>query len=364
MRRIEGFTGPVLCAMLLRMIRRFRFTALLQSLALATATVAVSAPAQAQVYTQAGFETYLQQVAARARSEGVSERAIASGLSGLTINQRVIDLDKPQAYDPNAISPPFEPYRRQHVDSARINGGRNAYASSASLIPGVEAKYGVPGQIIVAIWGHETNYGTYKGDFDTIRSLATLAYEGRRRALFENELVAALKMLDRGVSRSQLTGSWAGAIGNPQFLPSVWLRVAQDGDGNGTRDIWNSRADTLASIAAYFRAAGWRPGEPWGVQAAVPAGFDRSSLKTQLVSPRCPRVFARHSQWRTVAEWKALGVRPQGYLADTTMAVLMEPDGVGQTAYLLTGNYRVILDYNCSNYYALSVGLLADEIRR
>lgn len=350
--------------MLLRMNLSFRFTTILQSLALAAAPVTVAAPAQAQVYTQASFEAYLQTVAARARAEGVSERSIAAGLSGLTINQRVVDLDRPQAYDPNSVSPPFEPYRRQHVDAARINGGRNAYAANASLLPAIESKYGVPGQILIAIWGHETNYGSFKGDFDTIRSLATLAYEGRRRDLFEDELVATLKMLDRGISRSQLKGSWAGAIGNPQFLPSVWLRVAQDGDGNGTRDIWNSRADTLASIAAYFRSAGWRPGERWGVQAYVPSGFDRSSMKTQLVSPRCPRVFARHSQWRTVGEWKALGVRPQGFLPDGTMAVLMEPDGAGNTAYLLTGNYRVILDYNCSNYYALSVGLLADEIRR
>ncbi|MDR7103241.1 lytic murein transglycosylase [Croceicoccus sp. BE223] len=342
----------------------FRFTTILQSLALAAATVTAAAPAQAQVYTQAGFEAYLQTVAARARAEGVSERSIAAGLSGLTINQRVVDLDRPQAYDPNSVSPPFEPYRRQHVDTARINGGRNAYAASASLLPAIEARYGVPGQILIAIWGHETNYGSFKGDFDTIRSLATLAYEGRRRDLFEDELVATLKMLDRGISRSQLKGSWAGAIGNPQFLPSVWLRVAQDGDGNGTRDIWNSRADTLASIAAYFRSAGWRPGERWGVQAYVPSSFDRASIKTQLASPRCPRVFARHSQWRTVGEWKALGVRPQGFLPDGTTAVLMEPDGEGNTAYLLTGNYRVILDYNCSNYYALSVGLLADQIRR
>ncbi|WP_082836029.1 lytic murein transglycosylase [Croceicoccus bisphenolivorans] len=346
------------------MIFSDRFRHFVQMLALAVGIIAFSSPAIAQPFTQAGFEAYLQKVAARARAEGVSERAIASGLSGLTINERVVALDRPQAYDPNSVPPPFEPYRREHVDAARIAGGQRTYASSASLIPAVEAKYGVPGEILVAIWGHETNYGSFMGGFDTIRSLATLAYEGRRRELFEDELVASLKMLDRGVSRSQLTGSWAGAIGNPQFLPSVWLRVAQDGDGNGTRDIWNSRADTLASIAAYFQSAGWRKGEPWGLPAYVPAGFDRDSLKTQLVSPRCPRVFARHSQWRTIAEWKALGVRPQRLVSDDTMASLFEPDGPGKTAYLLTGNYRVILDYNCSNYYALSVGLLADEIRR
>lgn len=345
-----------------RMISFRRFRAILQSFALLA--VLAASPAVAQVYTQAGFEAYLQTVASRAKTEGVSERAITSGLSGLMIDERVVALDRPQAYDPNSVPPPFEPYRRTHVNNARIEGGRQTYAANALLMPGIEARYGVPGEILIAIWGHETNYGTYTGNFDTIRSLATLAYEGRRRDLFEDELVAALKMLDRGVGRSQLKGSWAGAIGNPQFLPSVWLRIAQDGDGNGTRDIWNSRADTLASIAAYFRAAGWKPGEPWGVQADAPAALERDAIKTELTSPRCPRVFARHSQWRTIAEWKAMGVRPQKIVADNVQAVLFEPDGPGKTAYLLTGNYRVILDYNCSNYYALSVGLLADEIRR
>ena len=341
-----------------------RFLATVQVLVILFAVLAGAGAARAQTYTQSGFEVYLAQVAARARAQGVSEHAIASGLAGLTLNDRVIELDRPQAYDPNTPPPPFEPYRRSHVDAERIANGKRTYQDSHALIPGIEERYGVPGEILVAIWGHETNYGTFLGSFDTIQSLATLAYEGRRRDLFEDELIAALKMLDQGVARDQLVGSWAGAIGNPQFLPSVWLRTARDGDGNGTRDIWHSRADTLASIAAYFHAAGWRPGEPWGMPAYVPANLAREQLKTELVSPRCPRVFARHSQWRTIGEWKALGVRPQKIVADDVLAVLFEPDGPGQTAYLLTGNYRVILDYNCSNYYALSVGLLADEIRR
>ncbi|WP_066770434.1 lytic murein transglycosylase [Croceicoccus mobilis] len=330
----------------------------------ALTAVFTAAPASAQVYTQAGFEEYLQQVGNRARAEGVSARSVANGLSGLTINDRVVELDRPQAPDPVGTPfPPFAPYRARHVDSARINGGRNTYAASASVLPQIEQRYGVPGQILIAIWGHETNYGSYTGSFDTIRSLATLAYEGRRRELFEGELIAALKMMDQGVTRQQLTGSWAGAIGNPQFLPSVWLRVAADGDGNGTRDIWSSRADTLASIANYFVDAGWRRGEPWGVPAYVPSGYNRSADNTKLSAPRCERVFERHSQWKTIREWKALGVVPQKPIGDDAMAFLFEPDGPGQPAYLLTSNYRVILDYNCSNYYALSVGLLADAIR-
>jgi len=222
----------------------------------------------------------------------------------------------------------------------------------------------VPEPIVLAIWGHETSYGAVKGNFDLARSLATLAWEGRRRDLFEAELIDLLKIADTGIPRSSLVGSWAGAFGNPQFLPSVYLRLAVDGDGDGRRDIWNSEPDTLHSIANYFRDAGWRRGEPWGVRAFTPNIVDRAAIITEMVSPVCPRVHVRHSQWKTVREWRELGVIPQGPIADSTLAALFEPDGPAAPSYLLTQNYRVILEYNCSNYYAMSVGLLADEIAR
>lgn len=316
------------------------------------------------MYSEAGFQAYLQQVSAKARAEGVSEATIANVTRGLTLNPRVVALDQGQPGGNTSVNPPIAPYLARHVDSARINRGRAMRDQTGSTLAMVERRYGVPGKMLLAIWGHETNYGSYTGDFDLARSLATLAYEGRRRALFEGEFIALMKMVDRGVPRSKLYGSWAGAFGNPQFLPSVYLRVAADGDGDGNPDIWNSRADTLASIANYFRDAGWRPGEPWGVRASIPANFDRNSVRTRLNSPSCPRVHARHSQWKTVAEWRQLGIMPLASISDKTMATLFEPDGPGTPAYLLTGNYRVILQYNCSNFYALSVGLLADEIAR
>jgi lytic murein transglycosylase len=349
----------------MKLLNRFRFSL---PAALAIVLLGLAQPLMAQDSAEeAGFQGYLQLLAARARGEGVSEGTIRRIIPGLTLNPRVIALDRSQPGGlPNstATPPDFEPYRRQHVDAARIQGGRATYARVAGLLPRIESEYGVPAQILIAIWGHETNYGSYKGDFDLARSLATLAYEGRRRELFADEFIALLKMADQGVSRSQLVGSWAGAFGNPQFLPSVWLRVARDGDGNGTRDIWNSSADTLASIANYFRDAGWRRGVPWGVAARVPDQFPRSAYSSRLIAPACPRVHARHTVWRTVGEWRSLGVTPQAYFADDVLATLLEPDGPGRKAYLLTGNYRVILEYNCSNYYALSVGLLADEIAR
>lgn len=327
--------------------------------------LAASSSAQAQSGEETGFQAYLQLLGARARAEGVSEATIVRLTSGLTPNPRVVALDRQQpGGPPNAKPSPFAPYRRQHVDAERISAGRAMRQQVAGLLPQIEARYGVPGKMLLSIWGHETHYGNYTGDFDLVRSLATLAYEGRRRALFEGEFIAVLKMADRGVPRDRLKGSWAGAFGNPQFLPSVYLTTAVDGDGNGSRDIWSSRADTLASIANYFHLAGWRIGEPWGVSASVPAGFDWSQVTNRLVSPSCPMVYARHSAWKTVSEWRQLGVAPLAAIGDRTLAALFQPDGAGTPAYLLTGNYRVILQYNCSNYYALSVGLLADEIAR
>jgi lytic murein transglycosylase len=279
----------------------------------------------------------------------------------------VIELDREQpGGNPNAAIPAFEPYRVRHVDADRIARGRAAYQRQRWRLARIERETGVPESIMVAIWGHETNYGRIMGGFDLPRSLATLAYEGRRRDLFAAEFIATLKMIDRGVPREKLVGSWAGAFGGPQFLPSVYLRLARDGDGDGLADIWASEADTLASIAAYFVDAGWRAGQPWGFSVTVPAGLNRAAIVSKVTSPRCPRVHDRHSQWKTMAEWRALGLVPRGrgWPADNVLATLLEPDGAGKPGYLLTGNYRVILDYNCSNFYALSVGLLADEVER
>ncbi|HKX78739.1 MAG TPA: lytic murein transglycosylase [Novosphingobium sp.] len=334
---------------------------------LAIVSSATPGPVQAQSSAASqglgGFQGYLQQVAAKARAQGISENAIGRTLTGLTVNPRVIALDTGQP-GLSVSPPPLAPYIRTHVDAARIRGGRAKLAQVRGMLPRIEREYGVPGQMLLAIWGHETNYGSYTGDFDLARSLATLAYEGRRRDLFERELIALIRMVDQGVPQYRLKGSWAGAFGNSQFLPSVWLNTAVDEDGDGNRDIWSSQADTIASIANYFRKAGWRPGEPWGVSASVPQGFGVASYASRLRAPSCGRVLERHSVWKPVSEWRQLGIRPLATIGDGTMASLFQPDGPGTGAYLLTGNYRVILQYNCSNYYAMSVGLLADEIIR
>jgi len=312
-----------------------------------------------------GFHSYLNSLRAKGAAMGISAATMNAVFPTLSYNPRVIRLDRSQpggSFD--SPIPPFEPYRRRHVNSARIKGGQAAYRNNRTKLEQIEAETGVPASMMVAIYGHETNYGRYTGDFDLLRSLATLAYEGRRRTLFEPEFLAALKIHDNGIPRTKLLGSWAGAMGYPQFLPSVYLRVARDGDGDGVADIWGSEADALASIANYFIDAGWRKGLPWGIAVSVPSTLSRAAVANKTTPPRCKRVFERHSKWMTMAEWRKLGVMPisSARLADDMLATLLEPDGPGKTAYLLTSNYQVILDYNCSNFYALSVGLLANAV--
>ena len=333
------------------------------ALACGAAPLAGPTPASAQMAEAGAFDAYLDTLRARARAEGVSEATIARMTAGLTPNERVIQLDRNQPGSATASGyPRLAPYIATHVNAERINAGRRVYSDHRGELARIEQAYGVPAAVIIAIFGHETSYGRVKGDFDLARSLATLAWEGRRRDLFANEFIALLKIADKGFERWQLVGSYAGAFGNPQFLPSVYLRLASDGDGDGRADIFTNRADTFASIANYFRDAGWRRGEPWGVRAALPPGFNPEAYRHRMAAPVCPRVHERHSQWKSVREWRALGVEPLRALPDETLATIFQPDGPGTPAWLLTGNYRVILEYNCSNYYAMSVGLLADEI--
>lgn len=325
-----------------------------------------SAPPSAETSHSHAFSQYLQTVRIRAEREGVSKATLDRVIPTLTYLPRVVQLDRGQPETPgNAAIPDFEPYRQKHVDASRINRGRAKYRELRPLLQRIENETGVPEEVMIAIYGHETNYGAVMGNFHAPDALASLAFEGRRRELFEAELVAVLKMIDRGVPSYAITGSWAGALGRPQFLPSVYLRLARDGDGDGYADIWKSEVDAMTSIANYLMNAGWRRNEPWGFAVNVPSSLDRNTIKSTLVPTRCARVFARHSRWMRISEWKQRGIIPQNgvWPNDNMQAALIEPDGEGRTAYLLGSNYRAILDYNCSNFYALSVGLLANEVR-
>jgi membrane-bound lytic murein transglycosylase B len=325
-------------------------------------------PAYAQPAPAAdSWSTYKIRLAALARQQGVKEATIDANVPGLTINQRLIELERtePVARSSGGVVGALGPYLRAHVTESLIRRGRDNYAAQYEALRNIESRYGVDPAVLMAIWGLETSYGTVTGSTDLLQALASLGYYGRRREFFENEFVATLKLMDQGVPRWRLKGSWAGATGYPQFMPSVVLRLRADGDGDGYSDIWSNEMDGLASIAAYLRDAGWKPNVPWGIRVRTPANLNRAAIVSRTTAPRCPQVYRRHSRWLTMREWRGLGVTPLARsLPEVEMASLIEPDGPDATAYLGTTNYRAILDYNCSNFYAISVGVLADAIAR
>lgn len=327
-------------------------------------------PYQRPTYVQpaaSSWETYKIRLAVLARQQGVQPATVQNYVPGLQVNQRVIDLERtePVARSSGGVVSTLAPYLRSHVTQSLIRRGQSKYSNLYVSLRSIESRWGVDPATLLAIYGHETSYGLVTGNTDLLEALASLGYYGRRRDFFESEFIAALKLIDQGVPRWRLKGSWAGATGFPQFMPSVALRIRADGDGDGYANIWSDELDGLASIAAYLRDAGWKPNVTWGIAVRTPSNLNRAALRTTLTAQRCPQVYKRQSRWLSMREWRSLGVTPLGRtLPNSEMASLIEPDGPNATAYLLTTNYRAILDYNCSNFYAISVGVLADAIAR
>lgn len=315
-------------------------------------------------HSSSGFEQYKAYLAALARSQGVRE-STASEVLSLSLNQRAIDLDRAQRPNgaPSARQAALSPYVRRHVTPNLVWRGQSLYYSLWPRLTAIEAQYGVDSATLLAIYGKETSFGRVTGNFDLLEVLATLAWEGRRRQLFEKEALATLRLIEAGVPRARLRGSYAGATGYPQFMPSAVLRLRADGDGDGYADIWSNEADALASIANFLRDSGWKKGLGWGGPANVPKTLDRSRMGP--LAPSSCIAERKQSRPLTIAEWRSLGVTARGFsLADAETASLIEPAGPGETPYLVTGNYRAVLAYNCSNPYAMSVVQLADAIAR
>jgi lytic murein transglycosylase len=250
------------------------------------------------------------------------------------------------------LSKPIGAYIRGVVADDRITMGQSR-RSSLPALASIEARFGVPGQVLIAIWGVETGFGAVVGQYDVIRSMATLAAQGRRRAWAEAQLFAALRMITTGeATREQLKGSWAGAMGQTQFLPETYVSTALDFDGDGRRDIWGSTADALGSAANLLVKSGWKPSQPWAREVLLPPGFDFGLSEGPNQSPNA---------------WSGLGVRPaDGWgwaLADQGLAAsLILPAGAKGPAFLIFANHMAIRSYNNTMVYALSVGLLADRI--
>ncbi len=296
-----------------------------------------------------GFAAFLAEVRAEAIGSGIGAQTVDRAFAGLRPNAKVLELD---SHAPETTQS-WERYRASRVSEARIVAGRQAMQANGNVLAIIGRRYGVDPAVIVAIWGLETNYGGYTGGFSVIEALATLAADGRRDGYFRRELINALRILDAGhIALPRMVGSYAGAMGQPQFMPSSYLEYAVSFDGSPRRDIWDNRNDALASIGNYLARSGWRAGEPWGQLVRVPAGFSVG---------RDSRVDRR-----ALADWMRLGItRADGaaFSAPSMTGAVVMPDGAGGEAYMAYANFDVIRLYNRSDLYALSVGTLADRLR-
>lgn len=298
--------------------------------------------------TEAGFQRWIRRFHAVALKRGISSSTLRRAFAGVTLNEYVLEKDRNQSEFTKTIW--------QYLDSAvsakRIANGREAMRKYARVLDQIQRRYHVDKSVVVAIWGLESSYGTHRGTVPIIGALATLAYEGRRGRFFETQLIDALKIIQDGdVSPAQMTGSWAGAMGHTQFIPSSYLAYAVDFRGNGKRDIWsNDPTDALASTAAYLHRYGWHEGQPWGIEIALPKGFDYA------LSGR--RIKKSAAEWERLGLRTATGARLPNYGAGSVLL----PAGAKGAAFMIYHNFGVIERYNSADAYVIAVGYLASRI--
>ena len=296
------------------------------------------------------FEEWRKGVRSEALGLGISAATFDAAFADIEPIPRVIELDRSQP----EVTLTFDQYVERVVPESRVAKGRKLLAEHRDLLEPIGRKYGVPPRFIVALWGIETNFGQYLGGFPVIGALATLAHDGRRSAYFRQELLHALRILEDGhITADAMVGSWAGAMGQSQFMPSSFVNYAIDYDDDGRRDIWGTQGDVFASAANYLAQAGWHAGETWGRRVQLPASFDHALTGLEVK--------------KTLADWQALGLRRAdgGALPQAAMnGSVVLPGGEGGPAYLVYDNYRTIMRWNRSFYFATSVGLLADGIGR
>mgnify|MGYP000087685928 FL=1 len=293
------------------------------------------------------FARWVTNFRASARAAGITEATLSVAFDDIGYLPRVVELDRAQ---PEFTRTVWE-YLDAGVSPQRVTLGQSKLLQFRAEAEAAAARYGVPAEMLVAIWGIESNYGSNYGSIPTIDALATLGFEGRREEWARGQLLAALKIIESGdIKRAQMIGSWAGAMGQTQFLPSVFLSYAVDADGDGRRDIWGSMADVLASTANFLKGSGWQAGEPWGVEVRLPPGFDIARASDALR--------------QTGAQWAAEGMRTLdgAALPEFTDSAILLPAGARGPAFLMGPNFRAILRYNNSTSYALAVGLLAQRI--
>jgi membrane-bound lytic murein transglycosylase B len=325
----------------------------------AWATVQAQQPTSDLPNDAARFSAFVDELRTEAVRRGISEEVASRALEGLTPLPVVIERDRGQAEAVLSI----DTYVRRRLTALTIRKAQRMAATHQSLLHRVGKAYGVQPRYLVAVWGLESNFGAFTGVRPTVQALATLAFDGRRGELFRNELFDALRIVERGhIDLPRLKGSWAGAMGQPQFMPSSYLKYAEDFDGDGTRDIWKNPADVFASIANYLRAYGWESDSTWGREVTVPEPVAALKERVGARSDGCraERVLTRP---RPLAEWQDLGVRSADGTALPAVDKAASLLDAGERTFLVYANYEAILGYNCANAYALSVALLGDRIR-
>ena len=309
--------------------------------AAATAPVAVASAEQ-----KVGFDRWAQGFRGRAQAKGISATVVSRAMDAAYYDPDVIRLDRRQA----EFARPIWEYLDSAVSDTRLANGRKALADHGAVLSRIESRYGVPREVVAAVWGMETSYGLNRGRKGVIPSLATLAYDGRRGAFFEEQLIAALKILQAGdTDPANMKGSWAGAMGHTQFMPTSYLAYAVDFTGDGRRDIWaDDPTDALASAANYLAKMGWRSGQPWAVEVTVPAGFREAGKATK----------------KQPSQWQAQGVAPVrgGRIPDHGPASILMPAGANGPALMIFPNFGVISRYNNADSYVMGIGLLSDQL--
>lgn len=302
------------------------------------------------VHAAPEFQQWLGDLRLEALREGIRPDTVDTALAGITPIPRILELDGKQPE--RTIS--FDTYLSRAVTKTRIRKARERMVTHRALLQQVSAKYGVPARFIVALWGMETDFGGNMGGFKVVDALATLAYDGRRSAFFRGELLKALRILDEGhIAPDRMMGSWAGAMGQCQFMPSSFFKFAQDGNADGKRDIWTTHADVFASAANYLATVGWKTDQTWGRAVRLPKGADSTAWA------------GLDKAGQPLAVWAKRGLRTADGrpLPKAAMdAWLVQPDGPKGRAFLVYANYRTIMDWNRSTYFATAVGILADHI--
>lgn len=309
------------------------------------------------------FETYIEAIKKEALEKGYSPAIIESSFEKVTFHQRAVSSDKRQ---PEKVET-LDTYLPKRVPNWKIERARNEYKNHKDLLTKIGEKYGVQPRFIVALWGLETNFGKIMGNYNVISALSTMAYEGRRETFFKKQLWAALTILEEGhISIENMKGSWAGAMGQNQFMPTSFLSYAVDGDGDGKKDIWGNHADVFSSMANYLKNEGWNDELTWGRQVKLPEGFDTKLAIPKNTGSRANWLKAWSKTEKTLAQWQALGVRRADGTnlpsVDVTAALVFPDDEKGR-AYLAYDNYKSLMHWNLSYYFVSSVGHLSDRIK-